>query len=91
MASATAYSWPARAGLLLFLWVVLLAITLLAARTVVPHVLTIPVLGWILAVFFATVFVSLYLGAVRMSVRLLTGRYPEDAPSEPARNQVVEP
>lgn len=91
MASATAYSWPARAGLLIFLWVVLVAITLLAARTVVPHALTIPVLGWVLAVFFATVFVSLYLGAVRMSVRLLTGRYPNDAPPEPARDRVVEP
>jgi hypothetical protein len=91
MASVTAYSWPARASLLIFLWVVLLAITLLAARTVVPHVLTLPVLGWILAVFFATVLVSLYLGAVRMSVRLLTGRYPDDAPSEPARDRLVEP
>jgi len=91
MASATAYSWPARAGLLIFLWAVLAAITLLAARTVVPHVLTIPLLGWMFAIFFATVFISLYLGAVRMSARLLTGRCPGDAPPEPARNRVVEP
>jgi hypothetical protein len=82
--STNRLSWPARLGYLVFLWTVLALLTWLVAGKMLPHVLGIPVLGWCLGPFMLTVFVSMYLAAVQMTRRLLTGRYPEAGGTPPA-------
>ena len=69
--------WPVRLSLLGFLWGVLALLTWLIVGRVLPHLLPIPVAGGVLGVFMATVLVSLYLGAVQMTARVLRGEYPE--------------
>ena len=69
-------AWPARLGLLSFLWGVVALLTWLIVGRVLPHLLPIPVAGGVLGVFMATVLVSLYLGAVQITARVLRGAYP---------------
>jgi hypothetical protein len=74
----SALGWPARLGLLLFLWAVQAAIVWFAVRNVLPHVVGGPGPGWVLGFFVGTVLVSLLLAAVRMTGRVLGGHYPAD-------------
>ncbi len=78
MSPDTELSMPARLGLLVFLWAVLAAITWLTVGRVLPHFLGWPCIGWVLIVFIVLGFISLYVGAIKMSTRVLSGSYPAD-------------
>ena len=79
MAPDTHLSAASRLGLLVFLWAVLAALSWLLVGKVLPHLLELPaIIGWPLVVFVATALLSLCLGALKMSARLLSGSYPAD-------------
>jgi hypothetical protein len=79
MSPDTYLSGAQRFGLLVFLWCVLGILTWLVIGKVLPHFLEWPAfIGWPLIAFMATAFVSLYLGAFKMSARVLSGSYPGD-------------
>ena len=75
MQPTKALTWPARIGYLIFLWAVLALLTAVTVGKVLPHLVEIPVVGWPIGLFMATVFLSLYLGAIQMTGRILTGGY----------------
>jgi hypothetical protein len=74
--STAALSRRARLGLLVFLWSVLAASTLLIGGKVLPHVVELPLVGWPLVGFLATGLLAMWLGALRLSARVVRGDYP---------------
>jgi hypothetical protein len=76
MRPSSELSRPARLGLLLFLWSVLAAITLLMGGKVLPHVVELPLVGWPLVAFLGTGILAMWLGALRLSASVIRGDYP---------------